>query len=91
MMKTHNTKLAGERTRLRPVKYTLPIYWASYLINDDASGITEEDRKQADLFIDKNELPSPCGVSEETHFSKYNDANTGLGGEVAEYTFLIAD
>jgi len=33
--------------------YVLPSHWASYLINNDASGISVDDKKEADAFMEK--------------------------------------
>lgn len=68
--------------------YTLPAYWASYLINGDASGIEDSEQAQADAFLAKHNLPSPVSCSDEAWFARSNDAGT-LAGDVMEYTFLI--
>lgn len=69
--------------------YELPVYWASYLINGDDSGLEPGERQEIDAWITKQGLDRgdavDCG---EPYFSWSNDAN-GLGGDVAEYTFLI--
>lgn len=74
---------------LNPATYTLPAYWASYLINGDASGISPEDKAQADTFLSREGLPMPVSCSDESWFSWRNDSYNGLGGDVLEYTFLI--
>ena len=67
--------------------YTLPEYWASYLINGDASGLEDGEMEEIDGWFD-NEQPGDCvDVGEESWFSSWNDART-LAGTVAEYTFL---
>jgi len=73
---------------LEKVTYTLPSYWASYLINGDSSGISDKDKAECDSFIARMELPAPVDCSTESWFSWHNDA-TDLGGDVMEYTFLI--
>lgn len=67
--------------------YILPAHWASYLINNDASGIDEFDQQAADSFLHSHKLGSPVSCSDETYFSRSNDA-TDYGGVVLEYTFL---
>lgn len=74
--------------KLEPITYILPAYWASYLINGDYSGISPEEKKQADKFIEGVKLGMPVSCSEESYFSKYNDAGL-LPGDVLEYTFLM--
>lgn len=66
--------------------FILPAYWASYLINGDASGISDEDKAECDAFLKRNPGGSCVDVGEQ-YFSHRNDATT-LGGDVAEYTFL---
>lgn len=73
---------------LTPLTYTLPAYWASYLINGDDSGIEAADKAAADKFLADHNLPAPCSCSDESWFAWNNDA-TLLGGDVMEYTFLI--
>lgn len=75
-------------------RYTLPIYWASYLVNSDASGLEDEEQKEIDNWVDnemeENEYKSfHCiDVSENYYFKYINDANS-LGGDVATFTFSI--
>jgi hypothetical protein len=78
------------KNTLETIKLTLPASWASYLVNNDASGITAEDISDADFFMathfDDGQKPSAdCG---ESYFAKSNDANK-IGGEVCEFSFLV--
>ena len=75
--------------------FTLPSHWASYLINRDDSGISAEDRKQADDFVahvDDREFREnggclfPSSVEGEEYFSHRNDWNN-VGGMVCTYVF----
>ena len=69
-------------------RYELPAYWASYLVNADASGISDDDQKECDDFLLKEELTAwTCADVGEQYFSHSNDA-TSLGGDVARYTFV---
>lgn len=74
--------------KLQSIEYTLPAYWASYLINQDASGISDEDKRQADEFLAEKGLPGACSCSDESRFSWRNDA-TNLGGDVLDFVFLV--
>lgn len=38
---------------LRVYTQIAPSYWAPYLINGDDSGLTEDEKKQADAFVDR--------------------------------------
>ena len=73
---------------MKQVNYTLPAYWASYLINNDDSGISVADKASCDFFMDSNDLPAPVSCSDESYFATHNDAGT-LAGDVLDYTFLI--
>ena len=73
---------------LKHVEYTLPVYWASYLINGDDSSISPLDKAACDAFHAKHHLPSPVSCDDEPRFSWRNDA-TNLGGEVCDFTYFI--
>ena len=69
---------------------TLPAYWASYLINNDPSGIDEIDRKQADAFLAREKLPMPADCSDHSWEQWSNDAHSiPMGGLVMQFIFLI--
>lgn len=74
---------------LQQTTRTLPAYWASYLINGDDSGLTNElERSKIDDFLHREGLPMPVSCSDESYFKWGNDASD-LGGDVLEYTFLL--
>ena len=67
--------------------YTLPAYWASYLINGDASGLTDAELQEIDEWLaDHPNLWGPIDCSNEQEFSHSNDANN-LGGAACDFTF----
>lgn len=68
--------------------YTLPAYWACYLINGDCSGMEEEEVQEVDNFIERNGLGLCLDVENEQEFSWSNDAND-LGGAVADFSFEV--
>jgi hypothetical protein len=72
-----------------PITCTLPAYWASYLINGDASGLEQGEQEQVDAFLAREGLDFPVSCSDEPSFTRYNDAHTGLAGDVLDYTFLV--
>ena len=79
-------------SEIKTFEATLPIYIASYLINSDDSGITKEERKEVDDYIEHVMERLEAGYIDcvdvgESHFSRQNDLNF-LGGDVAEFTFL---
>ena len=72
------------------ITYTLPSYWASYLINQDVSGLAKLEKALIDKFLTDNKLPFPLSVSDEVEFKYSNDANK-IGGDTLEYTFYCED
>ena len=80
-----------QRAIFRPVfdEYTLPVYWASYLANGDASGLGDGEQERIDEWC-ANRNVGPCvDVLDDASFSKYNDADPygTLAGDVCTYTF----
>jgi len=69
--------------------YTLPEYWASYLINGDHSGLEDADLNKIEEFLTRCKLHywNCVSCSEESWYQNANDASS-LGGNVLEYTFL---
>lgn len=66
--------------------YVLPAYWASYLLNGDASGYEDVELKEIKDFC---EDLGPCiDVTDEEEFRWWNDANN-LGGSVATFHFQV--
>lgn len=66
--------------------YTLPVYWASYLMNGDDSGLEPGEKEQVDAFLAKEGLGGPLDCGQDQWFAHSNDATT-LGGDVTDYTF----
>jgi hypothetical protein len=74
---------------MESITYSLPAYWASYLINGDASGLLPGEQRTIDAWLAKDGLDSPVDCAAEPYFSRHNDAHTGLAGDVLDYTFLL--
>ena len=74
---------------MKSATYTLPLYWASYLINLDATGLEAGEQEVIDRFLARESLDFPVTCSQEAYFSRHNDARTGLAGDVLDYTFLV--
>lgn len=72
--------------------YSLPEYWASYLINGDHSGISETEKEEIDAFMGRDYMACFYCVScsDEAYFVSSNDANS-MAGNVLDYYFLRAD
>lgn len=68
------------------IRYRLPVYWACALINDDYSGLSEEEIREIDAFL-RNAEGYAVDVDWKTQgFYHYNDAGT-LPGECADFIF----
>lgn len=76
----------ARRPKITTVTYSMPVYWASYLINGDASGIDDDEIKQADAAIEDIGLGAPVDVS-DSDFRHRGDYGS-LAGDYADYTFL---
>lgn len=72
--------------KIELTEYTLPVYWASYLVNDDYSGITQSEVDAIEAWRARECVGHCVGVSDDHYFAHINDANN-LGGDVAVYTF----
>ena len=69
--------------------YTAPAHWACYFMNDDCSGMDDDDIVAADAFIDWVGLGAPVGV-EDHGFTHWHDAHrfSPYGADCATYTFF---
>ena len=69
--------------------FTLPDFWASALINDDATGLSDSEHEQLnDWLLDYK--PGYCvGVSDEPEFKQQHDATSAgvLACDCLTYTF----
>jgi len=78
---------------MSPLKFTtfsLPSYWAPYLINEDMSGYSDSELALIDEWLaDSGLTKSLCvDVSDEPEFKSYHDAiHYELAGECLTYTF----
>ncbi len=68
--------------------FTLPACWASYLINNDSSGLRTSEIIKIRKFLNDNKLDAPISCSDSGFFSKTNNANN-TAGDCLVYTFLI--
>lgn len=75
---------------METIEYTLPAYWASYLVNGDASGLSDAEQAEVDAFIAKESKPRALSFVSvgESYFAHRNDANS-LGGDVADFTAIL--
>lgn len=66
--------------------------WASYLVNGDATGLSEAERAEADAWCERelgpNDAIVDCG---EAYFTRFYRMHTGApydGGDVVDYRVL---
>lgn len=64
--------------------YRLPSYWASYLINGDASGLDGEEKAEIDAFMRKEGITQILDVYGVEPYARTNDA-TNTPGEIAHF------
>lgn len=71
--------------------YTLPAHWASALINDDRTGLEDDDERQLDALMAGEGLPAPLSCSDESFFCTYHDARPYgvLACDCLEYVFAV--
>lgn len=77
---------------MKTSEYTLPAFWASYLINGDASGLEDNEALQIEAFISGESLPWGClSCSDSPEFRHIHDAsNYGvLACDCLTYTFEV--
>lgn len=68
------------------IRYRLPVYWARALINDDYTGLSDNEEQEIRNFL-KRVKADPVSVDWETEgFYWYNNANN-TPGECIDFIF----
>lgn len=71
-------------------EYTLPAYWASYLINGDASGLEDGEQERIDAWLKAHGNPWCLGCSDESYFKHtFYDVGGELAGDALDYQFDV--
>lgn len=84
--RTKMGKRDNKAMSIKVIRYRLPSYWACPLINDDYTGLTDEECEEIQRFLEAAE-GYPVDVDWETQgFYRCNDAGT-LPGECADFIF----
>ena len=70
---------------------TAPSHWASYLINDDCSGMDNDDIEACDSWVNWLGLGAPTDCADEG-FVTWHDARkfSPYAADCSTYTFLVA-
>lgn len=71
---------------MKTTTYLLPEHWAPYLINDDPSGLSDEEYAEINQWIDTNKPGFCIGCSYLADFCVTNDSG-GLADMCLTYTF----
>lgn len=67
------------------IRYRLPVYWACALINDDYTGLSDNEEQEIRNFLEQAEYP--VDVDWETEgFYRCNDANN-IAGNCVDFIF----
>lgn len=71
-------------------RYTLPSHWACPIMYGDFSGLTDDEEKEIDAFLEREGIANwtLSDVSEHHWFSHHPD-NGGLACDVSSYTFVL--
>lgn len=67
---------------------TGPAYWASYLVNNDSSGLSEDEKKSADKWREKLKPWVVVSTDGDEYYSNRYDLHSGTdvrGGDVIDY------
>ena len=76
----------NEGSMIEIIRYRLPVYWARALINDDYTGLSDEEEREINNFLEQAE-GYPVDVDLETEgFYRCNDAND-IAGSCADFIF----
>jgi hypothetical protein len=70
--------------------YSLPTFYACYLMYEDDSGLNESEIKKIDQFVKRNNLSFLMNVSETSEFSHMNDLDN-IGNDVSDFTFKVKE
>ena len=75
---------------------TAPSYWATYYVNADSSGLTDDEIKAADDFHDwlaKNVPNLSCVNAQDAGFVRFHDAFSvyPYPADCSTYTFLVCE
>lgn len=75
---------------IKTEEFRLPTWWASYLINGDASGLTDEEQTEIDHWCEVH-TTGPClDMADDEGFTTRGD-DGWHGAERATFTFQIID
>ena len=75
--------------QIKTEEFLLPVYWASYLINGDATGYEDDEFEEIEEWVTCN-APGPCLDVGEASFCWRGDDST-QGADRAVFTFQVIE
>lgn len=78
---------------MQTTTYLLPAHWASALINDDWTGLDDDQAGEAQVFLDAEDLGPATSCDGDPVFARYHDAEPYgvLPCICMEFTFLVPE
>ena len=76
--------------KLTQVKFDLPIYWATYIMYADESGLEEGEKEIIDEILEDLELTNCIDVLDNQYLELYPPSYmpSNMGGDYCTYVFL---
>lgn len=68
------------------LKFTAPSYWASYLINNDASGLTADDIEACNRWLQNEGIAYVLDCVDAGFRWRHDASEYALGGDCQTYT-----
>ena len=69
-------------------EYTIPTFYLGALINGDISGLSDEEERELNTFLESLPGNGHWDYDDEHYFSYYNDINN-LGNDVTDCRYLV--
>lgn len=73
------------------IELTAPSYWASYLVNSDASGLNAVEKLACDNWLKTNEIFAVLDAVDAGFCWSHDASEFALAGDCQTYTCEIAD
>ena len=79
-----------KKSNLQPIEYDLPIYWATYIMYADESGLEEGEKEIIDEILEDLEVTNCVDVLDNQYLELYPPSYmpSNMGGDYCTYVFL---
>jgi hypothetical protein len=74
---------------MKTVEFILPTFWASYLINNDPSGMTTGEVEDCDEWMENHELSAPVDIEDYGFMREHNASSMVLPCDCSVFTFIV--